>query len=62
MPLLGYAATPEVMDEAQEQANALLDAVEAQDFSTAYIIASTCKDPALLAVLVAEIALAERED
>lgn len=47
--------TDEDLDEIEEAAFAIMRAVQVKDFDSAYIIASTCTNPVMLAMFMAEI-------
>lgn len=57
MGMIGYPVTDEELDSLEGQAMALVQAVEAGDHDSAYIIAQTSNDPALLAMFAVEVAL-----
>lgn len=53
--MVGDALTDAELDEIETAAVTVIDAVAAQDFDTAYIVASTCGNPAMLAMYIAEM-------
>lgn len=53
--MIGPPVTDVELDEIELAAEALIHAVAAQDYDSAFIIASTCEEPAMLAMFVAEI-------
>lgn len=55
--MIGYPVTDEELDQVENQAVAMVEAIIAQDWDSAYIIAKTCHDPAMLAMFAIEVAL-----
>lgn len=47
------------LDDLENAATAVIDAIIASDFDTAFITASTCANPAMLAMFIAEMAYRE---
>lgn len=53
--MIGSPVTEEELDQLEQQARAVRDAVRAGDLDTAYIIAKTSFEPGMLAMLVAAV-------
>lgn len=54
--MIGYPVTDEELDVVERAAEAVIEAVGVKDYDTAYIVAKTAHDPAMVAMFVAEIA------
>lgn len=55
--MIGPPVTDEELDMIEDLAHNLIDAIEAGDLDSAYIIASTCPEPVMLAMIVTELML-----